>query len=59
MDLESKRQHVRVNAGLGELRGVGRGLGLGQDGLKRLQRVLNRDDRGVVDGVRHCDGVGK
>ena len=57
VDLECEGEHVGVETGLGELGGLLRGLGLLEDGLERLQGVLDLDDRGVVDGVRHCGGV--
>jgi hypothetical protein len=56
VDLESERKHVGVQTGLGELGGLGRGLGLLEDGLERLQGVLDGEDGGVVDGVSHCGG---
>jgi hypothetical protein len=57
VDLECERKHVRVQTGLGELGGLGRALGLFEDGLERLQGVLDLDDGGVEDGVSHCGGV--
>jgi hypothetical protein len=57
VNLERERKHVGVKTGLGELGGLLRALGLLEDGLERLQGVLDLDDGGVVDGVRHCGGV--
>jgi hypothetical protein len=56
VNLECERKHVGVQTGLGELSSLGRALGLLEDGLERLQGVLDLDDRGVVDGVSHCGG---
>jgi hypothetical protein len=57
VNLERERKHVGVETSLGELGGLLRALGLLEDGLERLQGVLDLDDGGVVDGVRHCGGV--
>ena len=57
VDLECEGEHVGVKTGLGELGGLLRALGLLEDGLERLQGVLDLDNGGVVDGVRHCGGV--
>jgi hypothetical protein len=56
VNLECERKHVGVQTGLGELSSLGRALGLLEDGLERLQGVLDLDDGGVVDGVSHCGG---
>lgn len=55
VDLEGQGQHVRVKASLGELRSLLGGLRLLEDGLQGLERVLDRHDGGVVDGVGHCE----
>jgi hypothetical protein len=57
VDLECEGEHVGVETSLGELGGLLRALGLLEDGLERLQGVLDLDDGGVVDGVRQCGGV--
>jgi hypothetical protein len=44
VDLECEGEHVGVETGLGELGGLLRGLGLLEDGLERLQGVLDLDD---------------
>jgi hypothetical protein len=56
VNLECERKHVGVQTGLGELSSLGGALGLLENGLERLQGVLDLDDRGVVDGVSHCGG---
>lgn len=53
VNLEGQGQHVRVEASLGELRSLLGGLRLLEDGLQGLERVLDRHDGGVVDGVGH------
>lgn len=55
VNLEGQGQHVRVEASLGELRSLLGSLRLLEDGLQGLERVLDRHDRGVVDGVGHCE----
>lgn len=55
MNLEGQGQHIRVEASLGELRGLLRGLRLLEDSLQGLERVLDRHDGGIVDGVGHCE----
>lgn len=55
VDLEGQRQHVRVQASLGELRSLLGCLRLLEDGLQGLKRVLDRHDGSVVDGVNHCE----
>lgn len=55
VNLEGQGQHVRVKASLGELRSLLGSLRLLEDGLQGLERVLDRHDGGVVDGVGHCE----
>ena len=55
VNLEGQGQHVRVKASLGELGRLLGSLRLLEDGLQRLERVLDRHDGGVIDGVRHCE----
>jgi hypothetical protein len=57
VDLEGERQHVGMKTSFGELGGFLRGLGLLEDGLQGLERVLDGHNRGVVYGVRHCENV--
>lgn len=55
MNLEGQGEHVRVEASLRELRRLLGGLRLLEDGLQGLERVLDRQDGGVVDRVGHCE----
>lgn len=55
VNLKGQGQHVRVEASLGELRSLLGSLRLLEDGLQGLERVLDRHDGGVVDGVGHCE----
>ena len=53
VNLEGQGEHVRVKTSLRELGRLLRGLRLLEDGLQGLERVLDRHDGGVVDGVGH------
>lgn len=61
VNLEGQRQHVGVEASLGELSSLLGSLRLLEDGLQGLERVLDRHNGSVEDGVGHfgrCEVVG-